>query len=170
MVDSRDTKTYISGQIGEHLVAAELGRRGIVASVLSGNMPEVDILCYRDGRSLPIQVKAIRRGEISVNLRRYLDIEVVDEHQQVYGINSELNRDLIFVVVKIGERVGEDEFFIFRQGVVQDIIFCGHTSWLEKVGGRRPRNPDSMHSAYRTDQLTEYRENWALIEAALGGK
>jgi hypothetical protein len=34
----RNFKTQLAGQIGEHLVVAELGRRGVVATPFSGNV------------------------------------------------------------------------------------------------------------------------------------
>ena len=46
----------LSGQIGENLVVAELGRRGIIATAFAGNVPEIDILAYKDKTSIPIQL------------------------------------------------------------------------------------------------------------------
>ncbi|HEY5505683.1 MAG TPA: hypothetical protein VIK28_11045 [Sedimentisphaerales bacterium] len=34
----------VTRQIGEHLVVAELGRRGILATPFAGNVPDYDIL------------------------------------------------------------------------------------------------------------------------------
>ena len=36
----------LAGQIGEHLVTAELGRQGIIATPFSGNVSDIDILAY----------------------------------------------------------------------------------------------------------------------------
>ena len=41
--------TKLTGQIGEHLVTAELGRLGIIATPFSGNVPDIDILAYANG-------------------------------------------------------------------------------------------------------------------------
>ena len=81
----RSFKTQLAGQIGEHLVVAELGRRGIVATPFSGNLPDIDILAYMDGKSVPIQVKANRKGDISVDAKRYLNIQFDGEIQTVTG-------------------------------------------------------------------------------------
>jgi hypothetical protein len=40
------------GQTGEYLVAAELGRRGLIATTFTGNVPDYDIL----KRALPITI------------------------------------------------------------------------------------------------------------------
>jgi hypothetical protein len=41
---ARSFKTQLAGQIGESLVVAELGRRGIVATTFAGNVPDIDLL------------------------------------------------------------------------------------------------------------------------------
>jgi hypothetical protein len=53
----------LTRQVGEHLVAAELGRRGYVASPFAGNIPMFDLLAADPrGYAIPIQVKAINGG------------------------------------------------------------------------------------------------------------
>ena len=49
----------LTGQIGEHLVVAELGRRMIIATPFSGNVPDIDVIAYANKKSTHIQVKAI---------------------------------------------------------------------------------------------------------------
>ena len=44
--------TQLSKQLSEHLVAAELARRGIVATPFSGNVPDIDILAFKSGKSI----------------------------------------------------------------------------------------------------------------------
>ena len=127
---ARKFKTQLGGQIGEHLVVAELGRRGIVATPFAGNVPDIDILAYKDGNSVPIQVKTNRKGDLSVDARRYLDIEFEGDIQRVVGKSNSINRDLLFVVVQIGEKLGLDKFFIFKQGTLQDLIYENHTNFL----------------------------------------
>ena len=38
--------TKFTGQIGEYLVVAELGRRTIIATPFSGNVPDIDVIAY----------------------------------------------------------------------------------------------------------------------------
>ncbi len=42
----KNFNSKLSGQIGESLVVAELGRREIIATAFAGNIPEVDILAF----------------------------------------------------------------------------------------------------------------------------
>ena len=37
-------KNLLTKQIGEYLVAAELGRQGLIATTFTGNVPDFDIL------------------------------------------------------------------------------------------------------------------------------
>lgn len=55
---ARGFSAQLAGQMGEALVVAELGRRGIVATSFAGNLPDIDLLAWRKGRSLALQVKA----------------------------------------------------------------------------------------------------------------
>lgn len=51
----------LTGQIAEHLVCAERGRRDVIATPFSGNVPKFDVIAADDHcRPLPIQVKATR--------------------------------------------------------------------------------------------------------------
>jgi superfamily II DNA/RNA helicase len=51
----------LAGQIGEYRVCAELGRRGLIATPFSGNVPTFDVLATDEQcRTVTIQVKALR--------------------------------------------------------------------------------------------------------------
>lgn len=155
----------IARQIGEHLVVAELGRRGVLATLFTGNISDADVLAYANGRSIPIQVKSWAKGRLSVgNAKKYLDIRF-DKRQNIQTIigKEDIDRDLIFVLVKRGKALGEDEFYIYSQGVVQDLIFKEHSAFLKKHKGVRPKTPKSMHSAYSIKDLIQYKDNWNLI-------
>ena len=80
----------MSGQIGENLVVAELGRRGIIATAFAGNVPEIDILAYKDKRSIPIQVKALKDGSLRTRADYYLNIVFDGKTQTVLGKREEI--------------------------------------------------------------------------------
>lgn len=108
--------TKLTGQIGEHLVTAELGRRGITATPFSGNVPEIDILAYANGRTGHIQVKAINKESWQFDIRTFLDVILVGKVQRVKGANPKLDRDVICIFVAVGQELGSDKFYIFKQG------------------------------------------------------
>jgi hypothetical protein len=165
---AKDFKTQLSGQIGEHLVVAELGRRGVIATPFAGNVPDIDVLAYANNKSVAVQVKAIRSGSVSVDAKKYLNIEFKGDVQIVKGKTKDINRKLIFVLVNIGEVSGQDRFFVYRQGTLQDLILKNHKGFLAKHNGIRPRNPKSTHCSYSADQMSDCEDNWEMITDELG--
>jgi len=161
-------KRQISGQIGESIVVAELGRQGIVATSFSGNVPDIDILAYANGKSVPLQVKAQTTGSPGVDATKYLNIQIDGKKQMVKSKTKDIDRDLIFVMVKVGEQYGEDEFFVFKQGVVQDLVNTNYRRFLKMHNGVRPRNPNTTHCSYYVEDLVPYKDNWKLVKDALG--
>jgi len=114
-----------------------------------------------------LQVKSVRAGSVSFDAKRFLTIEFDGDRQIITDPAPVLDAALIFVFVSIGKHLGEDQFFILKQGALQSIIHANHTAWLGKHGGIRPRNPQSTHTAVSLSQLGRYRDNWALIENCL---
>ena len=111
--------TQLSKQLSENLVTAELARRGVIATPFSGNVPDFDILAFKNGKSTPIQVKSAKTGNITVaNVTKdYLIIKQEEGNFQRVISKKEMpqwKKDLIFVVVFIGENLGEDRFYICK--------------------------------------------------------
>ena len=115
--------TQLSKQLSEHLVAAELARRGIVATPFSGNVPDIDILAFKSGKSISVQVKSAKTGNITVaNVERdYLILKQEGNFQRVIAKKEmpQWKKDLIFVIVFIGENLGEDRFYIWENSSIQ---------------------------------------------------
>ena len=163
----RNFRAQLAGQIGENLVVAELGRRGIVATTFAGNVPEIDILAYRSGRSLPIQVKSWRTGTIHFDIAKYIEIRFEGDTQVIEGALEPPDPDLTFVFVRIGESLGDDRFFMVPLHSLQSIMQKNHAEFLGKHGGVRPKNPQSTHTAVRLVDIVEYEGCWDLIESRL---
>ena len=160
----KNFSSKLSGQIGENLVVAELGRRGIIATAFAGNVPEIDILAYKDNKSIPIQVKALRDGSLRTRADYYLNIDFDGKTQKVLGKKTDINRNLIFIIVKIGKQLGKDVFYICDQGTIQDLVLNGHSSFLEKHNGIRPRKPSSFDCSVNLNDLESFSNRWDLIE------
>jgi hypothetical protein len=154
----------LTRQIGEHLVAAELGRRGYVATPFSGNVPMFDILAADiRGYAIPIQVKTISGASWQFKIDTFLNIEMVENKQVVKGKNILPNPDLvcIFVALKNKERVS-NEFYIFRLKDLQDHFASNYK------GGVRLISPLSMHCALWPPKLEQFRDNWELLDETFG--
>lgn len=164
---TRNFNTQLAGHIGESLVVAELGRRGIVATTFGRNVPDIDLLAYRNGRTIALQVKSVRTGSISLDAKRFMTIEFDGDIEIITGTPPLPDAALIFVIVSIGSQMGGDRFFILDQGALQRLVKSNHESSSAKHGGIRPRNPQSTHTAVSMAQLNQFRDNRTLIESRL---
>jgi len=153
--------TQLTRQIGEHLVAAELGRRGLIAAPFAGNVPLFDLLAANEkGRAIPIQVKAINGPSWQFNIGQFLRVEVVDGVQHVRGKVNFPMPDLVCIFVLL-RQTGNDEFYVLRMRDLQE-----HFAKTYR-GGRRPKNPDSMHCAVWPHDLQQHKNKWEVVSEAL---
>ena len=160
-------QTRLRGQLGESLVVAELARRNIYATGFAGNVPDIDLLAYYGGNTLALQVKAWRRGSISFNANRFLEIEFDEPRQIVQGIVEGLDPHLIYVFVRIGQRAGNDRYFVLDQKKIAEIVRDNHVNYLAQHNGSRPINWQSTHCAVYLRNLARFENNWELIDNAL---
>jgi hypothetical protein len=152
----------LTRQIGEHLVAAEVGRRGYIAAPFAGNVPMYDLVAGDSlGRTIPIQVKAINGGAWQFSADTFLDIEFVDGQQVVVGKKKLPNPELICIFVLLVGR-GRDEFYLFRMRDLQE-----HCAAVYKPRGQSAKNPDSRHCAVTPKEFTRFKDNWKLLETTL---
>jgi hypothetical protein len=169
MAQGRDIQ--LARQIGEHLVAAELGRQGFVATPFAGNVPLFDLLAADlTGRAFSIQVKTSRGGVWQLQADKFINIHVDAEpdnegkrNQRVTGLVPLPNPDVIWVFVMLHEKAAgkAPDFFVCTIEQVQAIVRADYKD------GFRPKNPDSKHctiSPARLDALN-YRDNWGLLGA-----
>lgn len=151
----------LTRQIGEHLVVAELGKRGITATPFAGNIPYYDVLAANEnGQSIPIQVKAINGGSWQFNITKFLNIEFLDDRQIIKGMKDFKYQNLICVFVLLNS-TDSDEFYIFHWSFLQKFFYKNYT------GGIRPRNPKSTHCAILPKDLVKFKDNWSLITKKL---
>lgn len=164
---AKDYRRKLTGQIGEHLVVAELGRQGIVATPFAGNMPDVDLLAWHRGQSVGIQVKAVKTGSAQLDARSLLVITFQNGVQRIEGLQP-VNRDQLWVLVMVGAQYGQDTFYVFTLGQLQDAIHDAHGKVLDACNGRRTRNPESTHCSWGPEKLPGTENQWRLIWERLG--
>ena len=166
MATGRSNK--LVGQTGEYLVAAELSRRGLIATTFTGNVPHYDIIASDEtGRHVSVQVKASRGPTWQfANITQYCDI-TFDGRRQIIGKkkNSPVHR-FVVTFVRIHEN-GNDCFYILPWERLCDLLVDVHSNWLLKHGGIRPKKWDSLHCAIDEDALRQFQDQWDTIENAL---
>lgn len=155
----------LTRQIGEHLVAAELGRLGYVATPFSGNVPMFDLLAANiEGHAIPIQVKAINGPSWQFKASTFLKIEFQDGAQLITGTTDLPYPELLCIFVLL-KKAGEDDFYIFPLKFLQD-YFAKNYAPDGKI--TRPKNATALHCAIWPKDLANFKDNWGLVKARLG--
>jgi len=161
-------RTKVVGQTGEYLVAAELSRRGFIATTFTGNVPHYDIVASDDqGRHCSVQVKTSMSPNWQISdARKYVDIQF-DGHTQIIGKPVDppiFNLIMVFVVMA---EYGTDRFYVMKWEDYQSKVIMHYRNNLERYDGIRPKRWDSTHASIQEQEILEYRHSWALIEDAL---
>ena len=165
-------RNNLAKQMAEHLVCAELGRRELVATPFSGNVPNYDVLVADgDGRALPIQVKATRHATWPSNALLWMDIELDARTgvQKYSGLKPLPTPDLIYVCVALAstDNANRDRYFILTTGELQLACERHYRNWMDSHGWRRPKKVDSFDLRYKIEDLADFEENWELIARLL---
>jgi len=140
----------LSGIAGEYFVAAELSRRGYVASLTLRNTRGIDILVSNTDatRSVGIQVKTKqgRGAEWMLNQK----VETLD-----------LAENLYFVFVCLNG-LGAPDYYIVPRGRVVDYARSTHADWLKTPGKGGRIHQDSAMRKFR-DADGEFLNRWANL-------
>ena len=150
---SRGRNNQLTGQIAEHLVVAELGRRGLAATGFSGNIPTFDVLAVdAECRVVPIQVKASKGDSWPSDARKWMDINFEKKklRQQFRGPSKLATPDLIYVCVAIAPQGTDqrDRFFVLTMKNLQDVCIGAYSHWMDPRDWKRPINPESYDCRY----------------------
>ena len=166
MATGRSNK--LIGQTGEYLVAAELSRRGLIATTFTGNFPHYDIIASDEiGRHVSVQVKASRGASWQfAKVTQFCDITFQGKRQVVEKKQPCPVQRLVIVFVRI-DKERNDKFYILEWHNLQDLIVKGYKDYLSKHGGIRPRKWDSLHCAISEQKLLPYKDKWDTIEKNL---
>lgn len=150
----------ITKQIGEYLVAAELGRIGLLAATFSGNVPDYDIIATDSTfRSVPVQVKATNGTSWQFgDIRRFVDVQL-DGKRQIIGRPVALSDRIVCVMLALAG-YGKDRFYVLSLKKLQELLIRNHRNWLKKHGGMRPKKYDSFHCTIKEQELTDFKDAW----------
>ncbi len=157
-------KNKLVGQTGEYLVAAELSRRGLIATTFTGNVPHYDIVASDDvGRHVSVQVKTSNgRYWQFANITQYCEITFSGERQIVGKPKPCPIQRLVVVFVRL-DADGNDRFYIVTWQKLREILVEAHKTFLGKHDGVRPKQPKSLHCAISEEHLDAYRDQWETV-------
>jgi len=140
----------LSGVAGEYFVAAELTKRGYIASITLRNTKGVDILCSNSdaSKSVAIQVKTNRRSS--------RDWMLNIKSEDYYADN------LYYVFVNLNDNKRSPDYFIVSSIDVAKHAKEGHATWLNTPGrSGQAHNDTTMRKFY--DPKEKYLNRWDLL-------
>ncbi|HYC59000.1 MAG TPA: hypothetical protein VEK79_05475 [Thermoanaerobaculia bacterium] len=146
----------LCGVAGEYYVAAELSRRGYLASITLRNSRGVDVLATnRDAtKSVAIQVKTNQRG---------LAEWILNEKVETMPSGADLPENLFFVFVNLPPDGEPPSYHVISRREVARIVREGHAAWLATLGrGGRPRAANNPIRKFK-DAAGTYRDRWDLL-------
>lgn len=146
------------GRAGELFVAAELNRRGALATLYLTNAPRVDVVATSPDGFPTVNIQVKTKGPRS-NVWQW-DIRKAESEAEVDINDPEPNDFLIFVDLK----PTHPDYYIWR---LQDIAWkcvTNHRAWLKSIGGKRPRNPKSPHIGISLEDVKDGKNAWHLLE------
>jgi hypothetical protein len=149
--DEKNLTSVLCGISGEYAAAAELTRRGLVASITLRNTRGIDILVSNAdaSQSAGVQVKTNQNGKRMWLLNRKAE----DFHSK--------NLYYIFVCLKApGER---PDFFVVPSRDVAEYITKSHCRWLARPGRGGRAHTDTPMRQFK-DPKGKYLERWNLLK------
>ena len=140
------------GRAGELFVAAELNRRGALATLYLTNTPRVDVVATSpDGtRTVNIQVKTKGRGSAVWQW----NIKKAEAEQQAPDNDY---------IVLVDLKPQHPAYYVWRLRDVAQICVADHQAWLKAKGGRWPRTPDSTHTAISVKEVESGKDAWPIL-------
>jgi len=154
--------TKLTSAVGEFLVAAELCRRGLLATPFAGNVPH-----YASGQSgghVAVQVKAINGHAWQFDSRKFLDVHMdEDGKRQILGAPQQEPFPELMCVLVVLKKTGQDRFFILEWKELQNLLVRGYTAYLSNHNFVRPRVPGSFHMALAISDVEPFENEWPKI-------
>ena len=151
-VDRKLVTRTLRGIAGEYFVAAELSRRGYVASLTLRNTKGIDILVSNQDatKAAGIQVKTTLGTRARWILTKKAEISP-----------ESLAVNLFFVFVAIPEDGSLPSYHIVPRSIVAESVRRGHEEWLNTS----PRFGQRFDSSLRqfVDVEGKYKDNWSAL-------
>jgi hypothetical protein len=142
--------SQLAGVAGEYFVAAELSRRGYIASITMRNSPGIDILAtnLNAKRAVTIQCKTSRSSSKGW---------ILSDKAEGFA-----PRNHFYVFVRLGAATDRPAYHIVPGKVVAKYVATRHSAWLK---GKKPNGGQRKDSAMRKfrDEENKYLEKWDLL-------
>lgn len=142
--------SVLTGVSGEYFVAAELSKRGYLASITLRNTKGVDILCSNSdaSKTVGIQVKSNKGSHRSWILNQKVEDYFADS--------------LFYVFVCLNDNQKTPDYFIVPSKVVSNYCKNSHSHWLKTLGKKGQKHIDNPMRKF-DDPNENYLDRWDLL-------
>ena len=142
--------SLLAGVAGEYFVAAELSRRGYIASISLRNTRGIDILATNQeaSRSITIQCKTRQLAGKDWMLNEKSDDFISDSH--------------FYVFVALGGVLERPSYHVVPSRVVATHTSTSHREWLRRPGRGGRKHVDNPVRHF-LDPDDKYLERWELL-------
>lgn len=146
----KKVSTTLAGVSGEYFVAAELSRRGYIASITLRNTKGIDILASNGSatRSVGIQVKTSRGSKPEW---------ILNQNAEGY-----ISTNLFYVFVNLPPTGESPSFHIVPSTEVANFARDNHRLWLQTPGRGGTVHNDTPMRKY-IDRDHTFRDRWQLL-------
>jgi hypothetical protein len=140
----------LAGVAGEYFVAAELSRRGWIASISLRNTRGIDILVTNQeaSRSVTIQCKTSQKKD---------KIWILNENSENFFSDNHY-----YIFVSLGESSERPRYHIVPSKVVAEQVQQSHRLWLDTPGRAGRQHVDNSVRNF-SDNENLYLERWELL-------
>jgi hypothetical protein len=126
-------------EAGRHLVVGEALLRGYDAHTI--------------GPTRPVEVNG-HRAAVHVKTKGSWQLGDIDKF-----VGATTERIVFVELTETGP-----EFFILDGDDARAIVKRDQEQWLKRVGGVRPKTPDSKHAAVNSEHVEPWRNRWSLFD------
>ena len=144
------TTSLLAGVAGEYFVAAELSRRGHIASITLRNTRGIDIVATNKDatKTVTIQCKTSRKKR----------------RQWILGEKSEafFTENHFYVLVELGGESERPSYHVVPSQIVAATIKKRHSDWLHSPSASGKPRKDSQIRNF-SDKSNAYLERWDLL-------
>lgn len=146
--------TGLTGAAGEYYVAAELSRRGWLATVTIKNAPGTDVLAQQ----LDTKVTAAIQTKTSATGARWR----LSAKDETPGSSNEW-----YVLVRLRSAIERPDFYVLPRNYVSAFLWVSHRRWLSVPGRAGQAHRDNPQRTIIADWIKDAKERWDLLD--LGG-
>ena len=150
LIKEKKVSSILTGVSGEYFAAAELSRRGYIASITLRNTKGIDIVASNEegSKTINIQVKTSSKSTKGWILNK--KAEEMDD------------KNMFYIFVRLNELEERPQFHIVPTSFVANQVKKGHQNWLDTPGKNGRKRKDSNMRKFE-DPENKFLDKWELL-------